>query len=71
MREEFCKFAVGDGVQKSFAAGEVMVDGHGGNANSLSDAAHADRFGAFLFEDGEGNASDAVGSFIRGHLYSV
>ncbi len=71
MGEEFCKFAIGDGCQQGLAAGEVVVDGHGGNADGVSDATHADGVGAFLFEDRKGNLSDTAGSVIVTHLYSV
>ena len=43
--KEFGEFAVGDGGEKRFAAGEVVIDGHGSDADGPGDAAHADGFG--------------------------
>ena len=39
--------------------------------HGVGDAAHADGFRPFFFEDGEGHAGDAVGSVFVTHLYSV
>lgn len=71
VREKFFKFAVGNGVQERYAVGEVVIDGHWGDAHGLSNAPHADRFRTFLLEDGQSHAGDAICGVMRAHLYSV
>lgn len=70
--EELREFAIGDGGEEGLAIVEMVINGHGSDAHGLRDAAHADRFRPFFFQDGEGNAGDAFGGVVaRAHLYSV
>ena len=71
MRKKFGEFAVGDGVEKRFAAGEVVIDGHGSDADDPGDAAHADGFGPLFFEDRKSHLGDALSGAVCLHLYSV
>ena len=70
--EQFVEFPVGNVSKKGIPVWEVVVNGHGSDANVLSDATHADGVGTFGLKEAEGRLSDAVGgSGVSSHLYSV
>jgi hypothetical protein len=70
--EQFVEFAVGNVSKKEITVWEVVVNGHGSDANVLGDATHADGVGTFGLKDAEGCLSDAVGgSGALSHLYIV
>ena len=69
--EKFGKFAIGDVIEERFATGEVVVDGHGRDADGFGDAAHAHGLRTFVFEDGKGGLLDAVAGGGFGHRYTV
>ena len=70
--EQFSEFAVGNVSKKRITVGEVVINGHGSDANVLGDATHADGVGTFGLKDAEGCLSDVVGgSGELSHLYIV
>jgi len=70
--EQFGEFAVSNVSKKGITVGEVVVNGHGSDANAFGDATHADGFGTFGLKDAEGGLSDAIGgSGVVSHLYIV
>jgi len=70
--EQLVEFAVGNVSKKGITVWEVVVNGHGSDANALSDATHANGVGTFGLKDAESRLSDAVGgSGVLCHLYSV
>jgi hypothetical protein len=63
--EELSELLGGDGVEKVFAAVEVVIDGHGGDGHGFGYPTHGDGLSAFFFEDIEGGGGDAVSGVDR------
>ena len=68
---EFFKLDGGNFLEQRLAGREMVIDGHGGDASGVSDAAHGDGLGAVAFEDAQSGAPDGGCFVVFGHLYSV
>src|ERR1700735_3603112 len=70
--DELFEFAVNHGVQQCFAAGKVVVNGHGGDADLFGDAAHAHGLRPLGLKNAKGTLVNLLRSFVLlVHLYTV